>query len=236
MFRTLRRWPSRTRTPGGELDGISNIKGAEDLRTERFVVSASRPVPAMGGFTSDYRFRRRADHDRLRGTVVPALQAGEEVPRRPPGPLHERRHRRAPRGHRPPQGAAGRRADHPHGRLRGRDPRGEPERRGAGRPHRPHPRGRTVRLRPRHHRRRARRAWRPRSTPPGKASTPSWSTPARSAARPGSATGSTTTRGSPTASPAPSWPSGSSPRPAATGSSSSRRCRSPPSSATATTW
>ena len=28
----------------------------------------------------------RAGHDRLRGPVVPALQAGEEVPRRPPGP------------------------------------------------------------------------------------------------------------------------------------------------------
>ena len=45
------------------------------------------------------------------------------------------------------------------------------------------------------------------------------------AARPRSATGSTTTRGSPTASPARSWPNGSWPRPAVTGSSSSRRYR-----------
>ena len=100
----------------------------------------------------------RAGHDRVRGPVVPPLQAGEEVPRRPPGPLRQRRHRRRSPGHRAAQGAAGRRADHPHRRLRRRDPRGEPERRGAGPPHRPHPRGRPVRLRPGHRRGRASRA------------------------------------------------------------------------------
>ncbi len=52
----------------------------------------------------------------------------------------------------------------------------------------------------------------------------------------GSATGSTTTRDSPTASPAASWPTGSWLRSAGTEWSSSPRCRSPPWSTIATTW
>ena len=181
--------------------------------------------------------RGRAGHHRLRGAVVPPLQAGEEVPRRPPGPVRptststtnpeaiERLKELQDGGQIIPTVVYG-----------GRHPRGEPERRGPGRaasasPSRPSGPPTTWSSSAA-----GRPGWRPPSTPPGKASTPSSSTPAPSAARPGSATGSTTTRASPTGSPAPSWPSGSSPRPGATGSSSSRRWRSPPSSATATTW
>ena len=57
-----------------------------------------------------------------------------------------------------------------------------------------------------------------------------------SAARPGSATRSTTTRDSLTGSQARNWPTGSSPKPAATGWSFCPRCRSPPSNGMAMTW
>ena len=49
-----------------------------------------RPGIRVLGWGDD-QWHRRAGHNRLRGAVVPALQAGQEVPRRPPDGLRQRR-------------------------------------------------------------------------------------------------------------------------------------------------